>query len=55
MHDLNLLELKALPFQAQISYTALDGSKYLRVISKQLEISNDRKELEAKADFNLLS
>jgi hypothetical protein len=34
MEDLDLTILKQIPFQAQISYTALDGSKMLRVISK---------------------
>jgi hypothetical protein len=34
MEDLDLTVLKQIPFQAQISYTALDGSKMLRVISK---------------------
>ncbi len=55
MEDFNLQEMTSLPFQTQISYTALDGSKCLRVISKQLEVSNDRAELEKKADFNLIS
>ena len=34
MEDLDLTVLKQIPFQAQISYTALNGSKMLRVISK---------------------
>jgi hypothetical protein len=55
MEDLKLDEMKSFPFQTQISYTALDGSKCLRVISKQMDISNDREELEKKADFNLMS
>ena len=55
IEDLKLDEMKSFPFQTQISYTALDGSKCLRVISKQMDISNDREELEKKADFNLMS
>ena len=34
MEDLDLTEIKALPFQAQINYTGMDGNKYLRVISQ---------------------
>lgn len=55
MEDVNLEEMKCFPFQTQISYTALDGSRYLRLISKNLDVSNDREELEKKADFNLIS
>jgi hypothetical protein len=33
MEDLDLTKVKQFPFQAQVSYTALDGSKYLRVIT----------------------
>jgi len=34
MEDLDMAKIKNFPFQAQISYTALDGSKCLRVITK---------------------
>ena len=33
LKDLDLMTLKSLPFQAQISYTALDGSRCVRVIT----------------------
>ena len=33
MEDLDLAELKHLPFQAQIEYTALDGSRQVRVVT----------------------
>jgi hypothetical protein len=33
MEDIDLAELKKIPFQAQISYTALDGSKMVRVMT----------------------
>lgn len=46
MEDIDLTEVKQFPFQAQISFTALDGSKYLRVINKQQVVSNEREELE---------
>lgn len=55
MEDLNLEEIKYFPFQTQISYTSLDGAKLLRVITKKMEVSNDREELEKKADFKLIS
>jgi len=42
MEDLDMNELKSLPFQAQISYTALDGSKCLRVVTHQQEICHER-------------
>ena len=42
------------PFQTQIHYTALDGSKCLRVISQKLEISNERDELAKEADAELV-
>jgi len=42
MEDLDITEIKNFPFQAQISYTALDGSKCLRVITKQQEVCNER-------------
>ena len=42
------------PFQTQIHYTALDGSKLLRVITKKLEVSNEREELAKEADAELV-
>ncbi len=55
MEDLNLEEIKYFPFQTQISYTSLDGARLLRVITKKMEVSTDREELEKKADFKLMS
>jgi hypothetical protein len=42
MEDLDLTKMQFFPFQAQISYSALDGSKCVRIISNQKEISSDR-------------
>ena len=42
------------PFQTQIKYTALDGSKFLRVITKQMEVSGEREELNANVNAGLL-
>ena len=55
MEHLNLEEIKYFPFQTQISYTSLDGARLLRVITKKMEVSTDREELEKKADFKLMS
>ena len=54
MVDLDMTKLKSLPFQSQITYTALDGSRCVRVITNTLEISSDKEELEKKADFSVL-
>lgn len=54
MDDIDLTQIKALPFQAQIAYTGMDGNKYLRVISQLKEVSNDRKELETNANYNII-
>lgn len=54
MDDLDMTKINFFPFQAQITYTALDGSRCIRVITNTMETSTDRDELERKADFNLL-
>ena len=43
------------PFQTQISYTALDGSKCLRVITKQQEVSNEREAVEQGANYEMMT
>ena len=55
MEDLDMTSITHLPFQAQISYTALDGSKCLRVITKSQEISNEREEVQQEANYEMLS
>lgn len=55
MDDLDFTKITHLPFQAQITYTSLDGAKYIRVITQMKEVSSDRKELEAKADFSVMA
>ena len=54
MEDLDLTQIKDVPFQAQISYTGLDGGKYIRVITNQQPISNNRVELEQKMDHGIM-
>ena len=54
MADIDMATVTHFPFQTQIKYTALDGSKCLRVISKQMEVSNEREELTAQADPEMM-
>lgn len=55
MEDMDLSKIKSFPFQAQITYHALDGSKCVRIISNQQDISSDRDNLEKNANFGILS
>jgi len=55
MEDLDLTKVQAFPFQAQITYSDLDGSKCVRIISNQQQISSDRDELEKNANYKILS
>lgn len=54
MADLDMATVTAFPFQAQITYTALNGDKCMRVITQKLEVSNEREELTAQADAELI-
>lgn len=54
MLDLDMSKLTRFPFQAQISYTALDGARCVRVITNQVETSSDREELVQGANFGML-
>jgi len=42
MVDIDITKMTHFPFQAQIHYTALDGSKQVRVITQRMEISTDK-------------
>ena len=50
-----MTEITHFPFQTQISYTALDGSKYLRVITQQQQVCNEREVVQKEADYDMLS
>lgn len=52
--DIDFSKLSKLPFQAQIHFTALDGSRQVRVITNTLEISTDKEDLKKNADFQIL-
>merc|ERR1712110_81976 len=52
---MGIASIRNFPFQAQISYTALDGSKCIRVITKQQEVSNEREVVQKEANYEMLS
>eukprot|EP00347_Sterkiella_histriomuscorum_P018210 403346370 len=54
MKDIDLELIKNFPFQAQITYTTLDGARCVRVITNLVEISDDKEELQKDADFDIL-
>lgn len=55
MDDIDMTKITSFPFQAQISYTALDGSKCLLVITQQQEVCNEREVVERDANYEMLS
>ena len=48
------MDLKDCAIQLEISYSGLDGSKHLRVITHVLPISNDKQQCDAAADEEIL-
>lgn len=46
MEDLDLTKITDFPFQTQIEFTALDGSKMIRVITETQKISTDKVKLQ---------
>jgi hypothetical protein len=52
--EIDFSQITQLPFQAQISFTAMDGSRQVRVITQFLQVSTDKEELRKKADFDIL-
>ena len=52
--DYDINKLDQLPFQSQIEFTKLDGMKCIRVVTKVQLVSNDRKEVEAEANADVL-
>jgi len=55
MKDINFDELKNLNFQCEIIYKKKNGGKYVRVISKNLKVSDNKEEVEKQADFEIVS
>ena len=54
IEDLDMASITHFPFQAQITYTALNGDKCLRVITQTLERSSEREELTRQADAEMI-
>jgi hypothetical protein len=46
---MDLDKIKQLPFQVQVTYTAADGSKALRVLTQLKEATDDREVAEINA------
>ena len=55
MEDLDFAKIKQMPFQAQISYSSLDGMKCVRVITKYQEITFEKEEAKKEADYKVIS
>ena len=55
MKDINFDELKNLIFQCEIIYKKKNGGKYIRIISKNLKISDNKEEVEGQANFDIIS
>ena len=55
MKDINFDELKNLTFQCEITYKKKNGGKYVRIISKNLNISDNKEEVEEKANYDIIS
>ena len=55
MKDINFDELKDLTFQCEITYKKKDGGKYVRIISKNLKISDNKEEVENQANYDIIS
>ena len=55
MKDINFDELKNLTFQCEITYKKKNGGKYVRIISKNLKISDNKEEVENQANYDIIS
>lgn len=54
MEDLDMATITQFPFQTQITYTALNGDKCMRVITHKLEVSTERDQLTSQADAEMI-
>ena len=55
MEEIDLTKITKFPFQAQITYNALDGSKCVRVLTSEQSISDNREEMEKNAKYDILA
>lgn len=51
----NLDEMKFIPLQSQITYTDLKGNEFIRIISKQQELTKDQQEAEKEVKASILT
>jgi len=55
INEINFDELNHLIFQIEIIYKKRNGGKYIRIITKNLKVSDDKEEINKQADFNIVS
>ena len=55
MKEINFDELKNLIFQIEIKYRNKAGGKYIRVITKNMEVSDNKEEVEKQANFDIIT
>ena len=55
MKDINFNNLNNLIFQTEIIYKNRNGDKYLRVITKNLKVSDNKEEINKQANLNIVS
>ena len=55
MNDINFDELKNLIFQFVITYKNKNEGKYVRIVTKQLKISDNKEEINKQANMNIVS
>ena len=53
--EINYDELNNLIFQSEIIYKKKNGGKYIRVITKNLKVSDNKEEINKKANLNIIS
>ena len=55
MKDINFEELKNLIFQIEITYRNKIGGKYVRVITKNMKVSDNKEEVEKQANYDIIT
>ena len=55
MKDINFAELKNLLFQIEIKYRNKEGGKYIRIITKNMKISDNKEEVEKIANYDIIT
>ena len=55
IQEINFNELNNLIFQSVIFYTKKNGGKYVRIITKNLKVSDNKEEITKKANLNIIS